>query len=196
MGASPHSLKPLLVQAVGLVEEFHVNKPAQAQSTRSGWQLEATVGTSWLKHSDSRDLAARVALGLALKTKATVGYLAVGECALHAMMRIWLLAAGVDASRVLAGEIAEEEFPRLTMAAERIANARLVLSDRDVPKKKIQQATRQFIEDSQLEYLVVDEPDVETLRDPTLFPEQEHWRIRMEFREAVRGTNVMMILPG
>lgn len=77
MGASPHSLKPLLVQAVGPVEEFHVNKPAQAQSTRSGWQLEATVGTSWLKHSDSRDLAARVALGLALKTKAKVG---IGCC--------------------------------------------------------------------------------------------------------------------
>jgi len=196
MGASPHSLKPLLVQAVGLVEEFHVNKRAQAQPTRSGWHLESTVATSWLKPNDSRDLAARVAFGLALKTKATVGYLAVGECALHALVRMWLLAAEVDASKVLAGEIAEDEFPRLTMAAERIANARLVLSDRDVSKKKIQQTTRQFIEDSRLEYLVVDEPDVETLRDPTLFPEQEHWRIRMEFREAVRGTNVMMILPG
>ena len=39
-------------------------------------------------------------------------------------------------------------------------------------------------------------PDVETLSDSSLLPELESWRIRMEFREAVRGTNVMMILPG
>ncbi len=111
-------------------------------------------------------------------------------------MRMWLLVAGVEASRILRGDVKEKDFPRLTSAAGRIACSQLTFSDQDVPKRKIQQATRQFIEDSQLEFLVVDDPDVETLKNPELLPEQEHWRIRMEFREAVRGTNVMMILPG
>ena len=97
---------------------------------------------------------------------------------------------------MLRGDIEEKDFPRLTSAAANIACSGLVFSDQDVPKKKIKQATRQFIEDSQLEFLVVDDPDVETLRNPGLLPEQEHWRIRMEFREAVRGASVMMILPG
>ena len=155
-----------------------------------------TTTPSWLKPIANRDLAARVAFGLALKTKAKVGYLAVGECSLHALMRMWLLAAGVEASRILRGDVEEKDFPRLTSAAGKIACSGLTFSDQDVPKKKIQQATRKFIENSQLEFLVVDDPDVETLRNPELLPEQEHWRIRMEFREAVRGTSVMMILPG
>lgn len=40
------------------------------------------------------------------------------------------------------------------------------------------------------------DPDVEALSDPSLLPDLGSWRIRIEFREAVRGTNVMMILPG
>jgi len=182
-----------------LVEEFHGNRSERRPPKRSRWLSpgpEPTTTPSWLKPNANRDLAARVAFGLALKTKTKVGYLAVGECALHALMRMWLLVAGVEASRILSCEVEEEDFPRLTSVVGRIASTYLIFSDQDVPKKKIQQATRQFIEDSQLEFLVVDDPDVETLRNPNLRPEQEHWRIRMEFREAVRGTNVMMILPG
>ena len=199
MGASPPPLRPLMHQAISLVEELHSNRNEQRPLKRSRWlpsDPEPTTTPSWWKPNANRDLAARVAFGLALKTKAKVGYLAVGECALHAMMRMWLLVAGVKASRILRGEVKEKDFPRLTSAAGRIACSQLTFSDQDVPKKKIQQATRQFIEDSQLEFLVVDDPDVETLRNPELLPEQEHWRIRMEFREAVRGTRVMMILPG
>lgn len=119
-----------------------------------------------------------------------------GNRRLHALTRMWLLVAGVEASRILRGDVQEEDFPRLTAVAGRIGCSQLTFSDQDVPKKKIRQATRKFIEDSQLEFLVVDDPDVETLRNPALLPEQEHWRIRMEFREAVRGTSVLMILPG
>lgn len=133
---------------------------------------------------------------MALRTTSRVGYLAVGECAIHAVARMWLLVAGIKASSVATGKLAKDDFPRLTSVAAKIACSGLVFSDQDVTKKKIQQATRQFIEDSQLEFLVIDDPDVETLRNPELLPEQEHRRIRMEFREAVRGTSVMMILPG
>ena len=186
-------------QAISLVEELHANRNEQRPLKRSRWlplDPEPTTTPSWLKTSANRDLAARVAFGLALKTKTKVGYLAVGECALHALMRMWLLVAGAKPGKVLRGDIEEKDFPRLTSAAATIACSSLVFSDQDVPKKKIRQATRKFIEDSQLEFLVVDDPDVETLRNPELLPEQEHWRIRMEFREAVRGTNVVMILPG
>ena len=186
-------------QAISLVEEFHAYRSERHPPQRSRWlplDPEPTTTPTWLKPNGNRDLAARVAFGLALKTKAKVGYLAVGECALHALMRMWLLVAGVEASKILRGDIQEEDFPRLTAVAGRIAWSGLVFSDQDVPKKKIRQATRKFIEDSKLEILVVDDPDVETLRNPALLPEQEHWRIRMEFREAVRGTSVSMILPG
>ena len=47
-----------------------------------------------------------------------------------------------------------------------------------------------------LQALVVDEPNASTLRNPKLLPDVDHWRVRMEFREAVRGTDVMMVLPG
>ena len=133
---------------------------------------------------------------MALRTNSRVGYLAVGECAIHAVARMWLLVAGIKASSVATGKLAIDDFPRLSMVGGKLSVTSLMFSDRDVPRRKIKHATRQFIEDSQLEFLVVDDPDVETLRNPELRPEQEHWRIRMEFREAVRGTNVMMILPG
>lgn len=182
-----------------MVEEFHANRTEQPRPDRLRFlppDHEQSPTPSWLKPNANRDLAARAAFSLALKTRAKGGYLAVGEPALHAVMRMWLLVAGAKACKVLRGDIEEKDFPRLTYAAGRIASSGLVFSDQDVPKKKIRQATRKFIEDSQLEFLVVDDPDVETLRNPELLPEQEHWRIRMEFREAVRGTNVMMILPG
>jgi len=43
---------------------------------------------------------------------------------------------------------------------------------------------------------VVDDPDVPTLKSDSLPTEQEHWRIRMEFREAVRRSRVELYLPG
>ena len=178
MGASPQPLLPLMHQAISLVEEFHANRSEQRTPKRSRWlppDPEPAATPSWLKSNANRDLAARVAFRLALKTKTKVGYLALGECSLHALMRMWLLVAGVEASRILRGDVEEEDFRHLTAAAGRIACSGLVFSDQDVPKKKIQQSTRQFIEDSQLEFLVVDDPDVETLRNPALLPEQEHW---------------------
>lgn len=182
-----------------MVEQFHSNRSKYPRTDRFRFlpaDRDQAPAPSWLKPNANRDLAARAAFSLARRTRARVGYLAVGECALHALMRMWLLVAGVKAGKVLRGDIEEKDFPRLTSAAGRIAGSKLIFSDQDVPKKKIAKTTRKFIEDSQLEFLVVDDPDVETLRNPKLLPEQEHWRIRMEFREAVRGTRVMLILPG
>ncbi len=182
-----------------MVEEFHINRTEKPPPDRLRYlsqDHDQPAPPSWLKPNANRDLAARVAFSLARKTRANVGYLALGECALHALMRMWLLVAGVKAGKVLRGDIEEKDFPRLTSAAGKIACSQLAFSDQDVPKERIAQTTRKFIEDSQLEFLVVDDPDVETLSDPEQLPELERWRIRMEFREAVRGTKVMMILPG
>ncbi len=199
MGASPQSLKPLLHQAIRMVEEFHANRTENPQPDRMRFlhlDQEQSPPPNWLKPNANRDLAVRAAFSLARKTRTKGGYLAVGEPALHAVMRMWLLVAGVKAGKVLRGDIEEKDFPRLTAAAGQIAGTGLLFSNQDVPRKKIAQTTRKFIEESQLEFLVVDDPDVETLSDPRLLPELERWRIRMEFREAVRGTKVMMILPG
>lgn len=182
-----------------MVEEFHTNRIGNPRPDRLGFLPqghEEILDPSWLKPNANRDLATRAAFSLALKTRTRGGYLAVGEPALHAVMRMWLQVAGVKAGKVLRGEIAEKDFPRMTYAAGRIASSGLVFSDQDVTKKNIRLATREFIEEGQLEFVVVDDPDVETLRGLGMLPEQEHWRIRMEFREAVRGTEVMMILPG
>ena len=197
MGASPQPLQPLIHQAINLVEKFHANRTRNPRPDRLGYLSQGhdhPPPPSWLKPNANRDLAARAAYSLARKTRTKGGYLAVGESALDAVIRMWLLVAGVKAGKVLRGDIEEKDFPRLTYAAGRIAGTGLVFSDQDVPREEIAQATRQFIEDGQLDFLVVDDPDVETLRNPELRP--EHWRIRMEFREAVRGTKVMMILPG
>lgn len=64
-----------------------------------------------------------------------------------------------------------------------------------VPKEARAQA-KEFIEQAGLQVIVVDEPDAPALRNDGLLPEIDRWRVRMEFREAVRGTNVTMILPG
>lgn len=61
---------------------------------------------------------------------------------------------------------------------------------------RIQETPRRLIEDSQLDCLVVDDPDVPTLKSAGLPTEQERWRIRMEFRESVRGSRVELYLPG
>lgn len=199
MGATPQLLKPLLHQAVRMVEEFHANRTQNPRPDRLRFlpsDQDQSPPPNWSKPNASRDLAARVAFSLARKTGARCGYLAVGEPALHAVIRMWLLVAGMKAGRVLRGDIEEKDFPRLISAAGKIAGSSLVFSDQDVPKKKIRETARKFIEESQLEFLVVDDPDVETLSNPSLLPEMERWRIRMEFREAVRGTNVMLILPG
>ena len=199
MGVSPQPLKSLLHQAVSLVEEFHrVShglRPVHA-SRRAAPLPEQPAKPVWLKPNANCDLAGRVALGLARKTGARVGYLAVGECAVHAVARLWFQFANVDAGKVPVGELEETDFPRITRAAGRIATATITFTDRDVPARRIRQTTRQFIEECRLEYLVVDDPDVATLRNPKLSRDMDRWRVRMEFREAVRGTEVTMILPG
>ena len=131
-----------------------------------------------------------------LNSKDKVGYLAAGECAVHAMARIWLLLADANREAIASRGVEKDEFPPLIKAAEALRDSSLVVSDQDLLGGEITMATRRFIEQSQLQIVVVDDPDVETLRDPNLLPELENWRIRMELREAVRGTNVTMILPG
>lgn len=197
MSSSP--IKSLVLQAVSVVEDLYSSRGRKSPATTHRClppKQEDRPVPNWLKPNANRDLAVRAALGLALKTRVKGGYLALGEPALQAVMRMWLMDSGVKPEKALRGEIEEKDFPRLTAAAGRIACSKLVFSNQDVPKHRITQTTRQFIEDSQLEFLVVDDPDVETLSDSSLLPELESWRIRMEFREAVRGTNVMMILPG
>ena len=199
MGASPQPVKSLIHRAVSLLEELHLWGHTGRTGGPSRWlPLNQVSGQppSWLVAHGNRDLAARVAFGLARKTSSKVGYLAVGECAIHAVMRMWLLMAGVEAAKVQAGELEDAEFVPLVVVAGKIAKSNLIFSDQDVPPGSIAQIAGQFIEENQLGFLVVDDPDVATLRNPELPREEERWRVRKEFQEAVRGTGVGLILPG
>jgi len=199
MAALPHSTRSLVHQAIRLVEDFH-SAPAGRNPHRAGPGVAVSPGEhvklGWLKANANCDLAARVARELVRKGNGRVGYLALSEVAVHALARVLFSMAKVDASKVPAGELAEMDFPRITAAAGKLAFSPLVFSDCDVPANRIQETTRRFIEHSQLDCLVVDDPDVPTLKSEGLPAEQEHWRIRMEFREAVRGSRVELYLPG
>ena len=181
------------------IEEFHI-EAGQPQASRSSLQRWTRPGNSsapvWLRPNANCHLAARVTAGLLRADRGPIGYLSLGEPAVHALARVLFVMARVDASKVPAGELAEMDFPRITAAAGKLAGSPLVFSDRDVPARRIPETTRRFIQEAQLDCLVVDDPDVPTLRRPEVLEEQERWRIRMEFREAVRGTAVELYLPG
>lgn len=199
MGVPPQSLKSLLHQAISLVEEFHRVSNGFHPIHASRWQpldAENSGRPGWFRPNANCDLAARAALSLARKTRAKVGYLAVGECAVHAVARLSFLFAKVDASKVPSGELEEEDFPRLTSAVGRIAGSTMVFHDCAVSASRIRQTTRRFAEERELDFIVVDDPDATVLRNTKLSKDLDRWRVRMEFREAMRGTKVMMILPG
>ena len=198
MVVSQQTAKQLVLQAVALMDEYLANRPKEpvASAYRSDVLLSLPPPPVWLKPHIHRDQAARVAADRALNSKDKVGYLAAGECAVHAMTRIWLLLAGANREAIASRGVEKDEFPPLIKAAEALRDSSLVVSDQDLSGGEIAMATRRFIEQSQLQFVVVDDPDVEALRNPKLLPEVERWRVRMEFQEAVRGTGVMMILPG
>jgi hypothetical protein len=198
MVVSQQTAKELVFQAVALMEEYLANRPKEpvASAYRSAVLLSLPLPPVWLTPHVHRDEAARVAVNQLLNSKDKVGYLAAGECAVHAMTRIWLLLAGANLEAIASRGVEKDEFPPLIKAAEALKDSSLVVSDQDLSGGEITMATRRFIEQSQLQVLVIDEPDAPTLRDNGLLPELDRWRTRMEFREAVRGTNVMMILPG
>lgn len=125
-----------------------------------------------------------------------MGYLALSEPAVLALARVLFVAAKVDVNKVPTGDLEENDFPRLTCVAGKLACSPLVFSDGDVSANRITQTTRQFIEDSQLNCLVVDDPDVPDLWTPGLLSASASLRVRMELREAVRGSRVELYLPG
>lgn len=200
MTALPHSTRSLVHQVISLIEEFHTVRAGGSQPRACPDMAvspqEHVVKLGWPKPNANRDLAARVARELVRHGKGRVGYLALGETAVHAVARVLFQIAEVDPSKVPTGDLAETDFPGITAAAGKLAFRPLIFSDCDVPASRIQEATRRFVEHSQLDCLVVDDPDVPTLKRVGLPPEQEHWRIRMEFREAVRGSRVELYLPG
>lgn len=199
MDTLPHSTRSLVHQAISLVEEFHsVRAGPNQHRAGSGVAVspEEHLTLGWLKPNANCDLAARVAWELVRTGKGRIGYLALSEPAVHAVARVLFSMAKVNADKVPVGGLAEMDFPRITAAAGKLAFSPLLFSDCDVPVNRIQETTRRFIEHSELDCLVVDDPDVPTLKSEGLPAEQEHWRIRMEFREAVRGSRVELYLPG
>jgi hypothetical protein len=84
----------------------------------------------------------------------------------------------------------------LVNAGARLALTNLGLHDLARVAKDARAQTREFIEQAELQVIVIDEPDAPALRDDSLLPELDSWRTQTEFRDAVRGTNGVMILPG
>lgn len=192
-----NSPRELVHQAIQLIEDCWQREQERRKLERSAvMQDYPTPG--WLRPHPQRDLAARIAGQLTANRSLRVGYLAVGECAAHAMARICLRTAAVNPTVLVERELSTStsEAQRLVSAAARLALSKLVLHDRAVVAKEARAQTQAFIEQAELQAIVIDEPDLPGLRDDGLLPELDRWRVRMEFREAVRGTNVMMILPG
>ena len=191
------SPRELVHQAIELIEDGWQREQERRVAERSAVMLDYPT-PGWLRPHPQRDLAARVAGELAASTSLRVGYLPVGECAAHAMARICLRTAAVNPTVLVERDLstATAEAQRLVTAAARLALSALTLHDRALVAKEARAQTKEFIEQAGLQVIVIDEPDLPGLRDDGLLPELNRWRIRMEFREAVRGTNVMMILPG
>lgn len=114
------------------------------------------------------------------------------------MARICLRTAAINPTVLVERDLssATVEAQRLVTAAARLALSNLALHDRALVAKDARAQTKEFIKQAGLQVIVIDEPDLPALRNDGLLPELDRWRIRMEFREAVRGTNVMKILPG
>ena len=198
MGARPFDLKPLTREAMSVVQSHYEHGAwlsSPALHDRLGGVRAASKPT-WLVPHANRDLAAALAFRMAMRSEGRVGYLALGESACSALVRIWLLAAGVDRSQLELGSLPGQAFILLVRVMVKISKSPLVILDRDVPKKRIRKTTQTLIADYELKSLVVDDPDVRELRSEATTPEMDRWRVRMEFREAVRGTNVCLMLPG
>jgi len=191
------SPRELAHQAIGLIEDCWQREQERRAAERSAVMMD-WLTPGWLLPHPQRDLAARIAGQLAGYASLRVGYLPVGECAAHAMARICLRTAAVNPTVLVERDLstATAEAQRLVKAAARLALSNLALHDRALVAKDVRAQTKEFIEQAGLQVIVVDEPDLPALRNDGLLPELDRWRIRMEFREAVRGTNVMMILPG
>jgi hypothetical protein len=189
------SLRPLILQAMCRIEETMLDHQARRETSQQAVEVDCPT-PGWLQPHPQRDLAARLAGALALRNSLRVGYLAVGECAFHALVRICLQTGGISRSALEDRGLTKEESQRLVGKVAKLALSKLVLHERAVYRDEVRIQTKEFIKEANLEVIIVDEPDVPTLRDLKLSRELDHWRVRMEFREAVRGTNVMMILPG
>lgn len=191
------SPRELVRQAIELIEDGWQREQERRAAERSAVMMD-WLTPSWLLPHPQRDLAARIAGQLAGYASLRVGYLPVGECAAHAMARICLCTAAVNPTVLVERDLstATAEAQRLVKAAARLALSNLALHDRALVAKDARAQTKEFIEQAGLQVIVIDEPDLPALRNDGLLPELDRWRIRMEFREAVRGTNVMMILPG
>lgn len=191
------SSRELVHQAIELIEDGWLQEQERRVAERSAVMLDYPT-PGWLRPHPQRDLAARIAGQMAASTSLRVGYLPVGECAAHAMARICLRTAAVNPTVLVERDLsaATPEAQRLTRVAAGLAHSALTLHDRALVAKEARVQTREFIEQAGLQVIVIDEPDLPALRNEGLLPELDRWRIRMEFREAVRGTNVMMILPG
>lgn len=191
------SPRELVRQAIELIEECWLKEQERREVERSAVVLDFPAPV-WLRPHPQRDLAARIAGQLAASSSLRVGYLSVGECAAHAMARICLRTAAVSHTVLVERDVskATEEAQRLVRAAARLALSDLVLHERALVPKEAWAQAREFIEQAGLQVIVVDEPDAPAMRNDGLLPEIDRWRVRMEFREAVRGTSVMMILPG
>lgn len=199
MQTTRHSLgrsaKPLVQEAIRQIEEVLVNHQARRATNRNAVELDYPT-PGWLRPHPQRDLAARIAGALTRWRSLRVGYLAVGECAAHAMVRICLQAGGISRAALEDRDLTQEETQRLVRAAGALACSNLVLHEQAIRPKEAREQTKEFIEQAGLQVIVVDEPDVPALRNPKLLSEVDRWRVRMEFREAVRRTNVAMFLPG
>lgn len=188
-------LKPLVRQAICQIEEAMLKHQARREANRQAVELDYPR-PGWLQPHLQRDLAARLAGALALRKSLRVGYLAVGECAAHAMVRICLQTGGISRSTLEDRDLTKEESQRLVRTAADLTYSNLMLHEQAVNRNEVRAQTKGFIEQAGLQAIVVDEPDVPTLQNPRLSREMDRWRIRMEFREAVRGTKVAMFLPG
>lgn len=191
------SPRELVHQAIELIEDGWQREQERRVAERSAVMLDYPT-PGWLRPHPQRDLAARITGQLAASTSLRVGYLPVGECAAHAMARICLRTAAVNPTVLVERDLstATAEAQRLVTAAARLALSALTLHDRALVAKEARAQTKEFIEQAGLQVIIIDEPDLPALRNDGLLPELDRWRTRMEFREAVRGTNVMMILPG
>ena len=190
-----HSARPLAQTAIERIEAVRRQHQARRAWSRDAVAVDCPT-PGWLMPHPQRDLAARIAGALVLRWSVRLGYLALGECATHAMIRICLQTGDISRTALEERDLTEAECRRLVRVSGRLACSNLVFLEREFHPQQIRVQASDFIQQARLQVLVVDEPDVPTLRNPQLLPAADQWRIRMEFREAVRGTNVALFLPG
>lgn len=198
----------LIREAFREVEALHLVNPPM-RSPRSPLHPVPSVRPGWVVPHPSRDSAARLAFQLAVDSNEAenaaatrarqrglltprrkpselpgVGYLVVGESALHATLRLLLVPAELDRHRCWCGELAEEDFPRLTRAAGKLAGTRLVLLQGTLPREGLQQAIEELVASHELNYLIVD--------DAAALARQQMWT---ELSRAAMNCGVILLEP-